>query len=267
MGVHFIETSGAEQITGRFNAHLINKLLIHANESTWGGNKQSEGALKTLITENKRAIEQKGKDITYVKNLARLIVSSNTEWPVSSDIDDRRFIFIDVPDTKKKDSNYFSVIHSEFDNGGIEAILHFLLNFELDDWHPRERPKNKFGCDIKLRSSDSSTRWWHECLSEGSVNVEAGGSLQCHEFGSEIVKSDLTASYQQYCKTHSLRIDDPSVMFKKLRKLCLEAVESKVKPAGQSTRHKSWHLPPLSGAREQFEIITSLPGAQLWSNE
>ena len=267
LGVHFIETSGAEQITGRFNAHLINKLLIHANESTWGGNKQSEGSLKTLITENKRAIEQKGKDITYVKNLARLIVSSNTEWPVSSDIDDRRFIFIDVPDTKKQDSNYFSVIHSEFDNGGIEAILHFLLNVELDDWHPRERPKNKFGCDIKLRSSDSSTRWWYECLSEGSVNVEAGGSLQSHEFGSEIVKSDLTASYQQYCKTHSLRIDNPSVMFKKLRKLCLEAVESKVKPAGQSTRHKSWHLPPLSSAREQFEIITSLPGAQLWSNE
>jgi hypothetical protein len=58
---HYAELASMNSLVGRFTGHLANKIIIFANEATWGGDKQSEGVLKALITDKIRFIEHKGK--------------------------------------------------------------------------------------------------------------------------------------------------------------------------------------------------------------
>jgi len=56
LGVHYIPVHNMNQVTGRFNGHLATALLVHCNEAIWGGAKEAEGALKSMITDPKSAI-------------------------------------------------------------------------------------------------------------------------------------------------------------------------------------------------------------------
>jgi hypothetical protein len=48
LGSHYVLAPEPRFITGRFNAHLIPCLLLHADEGFWAGDKQAEGKLKNL---------------------------------------------------------------------------------------------------------------------------------------------------------------------------------------------------------------------------
>ena len=85
---------------------MIDILILFADEAFWAGDKSSEGALKTLITEEDRLIESKGKDAFQVKNFTRLMIASNKSWVVPTELEDRRFLIVDVSDKRKNDIQY-----------------------------------------------------------------------------------------------------------------------------------------------------------------
>ena len=74
-GKHYLHVTNPRHLTGNFNAHLIDCLLLFADEAFWAGDKSAEGALKTLITEELRAVEIKGKDVFQARNFTRLLIA------------------------------------------------------------------------------------------------------------------------------------------------------------------------------------------------
>lgn len=44
--------------------------------------------------------------------------------------------------------------------------MHDLLQEDIRDFHPRDKPRSPFGVDMKLRSADTVTRWIYECLQD-----------------------------------------------------------------------------------------------------
>jgi hypothetical protein len=60
-------------ITGRFNSHLADCLLLHADEAFWAGDHAAEGKLKDLVTGHDHFIEYKGKEPVRVQNFVRLL--------------------------------------------------------------------------------------------------------------------------------------------------------------------------------------------------
>jgi hypothetical protein len=67
---HFGTVNQMDQVVGRFNAHLMNRLVIHANEALWGGNKTEAGKLKAMITDrpsssSRRVLIRSRSRITY----------------------------------------------------------------------------------------------------------------------------------------------------------------------------------------------------------
>ena len=151
---HYAELASMNSLVGRFTGHLANKIIIFANEATWGGDKQSEGVLKALITDKIRFIEHKGKDGFFVDNFARVIIASNNDWVVPMGMDDRRFVSCNVSKGRVGDGEYFKAIHDQMDNGGLEALMYDLLQEELSDWNPRQRPRSaiRHALDQKLMS-------------------------------------------------------------------------------------------------------------------
>ena len=258
MGPHGMETSSINQLVGQFNGHQADKILVHANESTWGGNKQSEGTLKALITEPFRAIERKGLDIQMMKNCIHLIVSSNEDWPVAAALDDRRFAFYEVSDKRQQNSTYFESIHRWLDSGGPSFLLHYLKNRDISDWHPRNRPDGVLGARVRLASACSVTQWWYQCLEDEAL---LGGDTDPYSADGFIDRCvNKSEAYEAYCKhVGSSRNRAQSNKFvQKLRKLC-PSIEDKRPTSSDGKRPRQLCFPMLDVARSEFTQFTSIP--------
>lgn len=109
-GNHGIEITQQRQFLGHFNQHMFNKILVILNEAFWGGDKQSEGALKAMITEKKANYEPKGKNLTEGSNYQNHIILSNENWCVPVDTDDRRYCVYPVSAHRKGDTEYFTLL-------------------------------------------------------------------------------------------------------------------------------------------------------------
>lgn len=168
-GQHGLHISNAKHLVGSFNAHLRNCLLLYADEAFWAGDKQGESVLKALITEPVQMIEQKGVDAMQWRNRVHLIMTANADWVVPASHDERRYAMFSVSNRRLKDEKYFEALHREMNEGGLEAMLHDLLQVELGDWHPRRIPNTAALREQKARSMSLLETWWENVLQEGVV--------------------------------------------------------------------------------------------------
>jgi Bifunctional DNA primase/polymerase, N-terminal/Family of unknown function (DUF5906) len=252
---HSIHLTSMNQIVGKFNGHLAGKLLVFADEALWGGNRQSDGALKALITEPETPIEQKTKDIITVRNYTRLIIASNASWAVPLDLDDRRFLALDVSDTHKEDTSYFSAIDVELNNGGLAALMKFLLERDLSNFNVRAMPKTGFGFDMKLKSAGSVWQWWYGKLCDTEAQ-------HWQEF---VEKDTLHSEYLEWCKVLHFQHPETKELFgKEIRKLEPDIKECRPsKKVGWENRPRCFKLPSLPKCRAAFQAY-SKSGPEIW---
>ena len=91
LGKHGLLVSDKRYLTGNFNSHLENCLLLVLDEAFWSGEKQTEGILKHLITGDKHVIERKGVEPYAVDNLTRVVILGNGDISKSLNISAHRF--------------------------------------------------------------------------------------------------------------------------------------------------------------------------------
>jgi len=166
---HFVRLRSARQLTGRFNAHMMEALIVFADEALWAGDHSAAGPLKALVTEDQLPIELKGKDIFLVKNHVRLILASNEPWVVPASFWERRFCALDVGDKRMQDSDYFGEIVQQMASGGREALLYYLQNFDLSGINLRDFPKTDALWEQKLHSMGEVAKFWHGRLVAGRL--------------------------------------------------------------------------------------------------
>ena len=191
-GQHFLHVSQARHVTGNFNSHLRDCLVLFADEAFWAGDKQGESVLKTLISEDTLTIEQKGKDVVTEKNRIKLIIASNSDWVVPAGLEERRFAVFEVSDKHLQDHNYFKLIKDQLEDGGYSAMLEELLSRDISQFNVRLMPKTKALFEQKLHSMQPVEKWWFEKLWHGKL-LESDS-----DWNGEITSGDL---YQDYCKT------------------------------------------------------------------
>jgi Family of unknown function (DUF5906) len=167
--LHYVLVADPRFVVGRFNSHLVSCILLHADEAFWAGDKQSEGKLKDLITGSRYYIEFKGKEPIPVDNNIRLFVCGNKEWVVPAGYDERRFAVWDVNEKNQRNYPFFDAIDKEMDNGGREALLYDLLNYDLSKVQLREIPKTAALLEQKVASQDDKQGWWLDFLHRGEL--------------------------------------------------------------------------------------------------
>jgi hypothetical protein len=255
LGPHYAPLSNMHQLIGHFNGHLKNAVLIHANESFWGGHKKEAGALKSMITESYCFIESKGKDPLKIQSFWHIIFSSNEDWPVALDFDDRRFIVLQVSDKHKGDQLYFQELNNELDNGGRAALLYDLLHEDLTDFNPRIMPSLSHAFNIKMRSAESPERYIWEALQVGSFSIglidtdgnERGDTIPVWQ--GDIPKQDVYQDYRTWCHD----TDETPVtkqLFGRALKKVLPSIKEK-RPAGAS-RTRCYKFQSLEKTKEEF---------------
>jgi phage/plasmid-associated DNA primase len=250
LGPHYSLVSDPRYITGRFNSHLTSCLLLHADESFWAGDRAAEGKLKDLVTGDYQYIELKGKEAFRVANYVRLLVTGNPDWLVPAGFRERRFATLDVGEAQIQNTAYFKAIEEEMDKGGAEALLDYLMKFDLSEIDLRVIPTTQALLDQKFSTLEPVQSWWLDVLSQGELPFADNNPLP---LGSCYVK-DL---YQCYIKHANLRGTRhklcEQILGTNLRKLVVGL--EKRRPAGTGARPRAYYFPPLAECRKQFEQI------------
>jgi hypothetical protein len=166
---HYALVADPRYITGNFNSHMKSLLLLHADEAFWAGDKRAEGRLKDLVTGSFFFLELKHIDPIPVANYLRLFVTGNQDWLVPAGFGERRFAVLDMGEEHVKDLPYFAAIDEEMNNGGREALLHYLLNFDLSRVNLRVIPKTTALLEQQIVSATPQQSWWLDTLRSGKL--------------------------------------------------------------------------------------------------
>ena len=261
LGQHYVLLSSLSELTSHFNFHLKHAVLIHANEALFGGDRRDIGTLKSMITERTCLIEGKGKDRFMVRNFKHVILSSNENWPLHLDADDRRFFVLNVSPAHKEDHAYFAEIDQQLKNGGFEALLFDLLNEDLANFNPRALPENIGAFDIKLRSANSAQKYVFEALLEvglGIIGAGEGGVWQ------DIGVKDVFEDYCVWCKSNGERNVNKEIFSKELQRLIPSTTI--FRPNEDGKRPRKYKLPDLKTARSEF-CKAYKAGDAIWREE
>ena len=249
LGAHYAPLSSITELVSNFNYHLKNAVLIHANEALWGGNKKEIGTVKAMITEETCLIEGKGKDRIVVRNFKHVILSSNEDWPVHLDPDDRRFFVLNVSDKHKEDLAYFKAIGDELANGGYEALLYDLLHEDLGEFNPRKMPSNFDSFSIKLRSAESAHRYIYEVLIDGGFPIASESDDDSPVWQAQISKDFVYGDYINWCKKSSEDTISKAIFGRILKRLIISVEDKRL---GGEWRVRCYKFPTLRQAQQDF---------------
>jgi hypothetical protein len=249
IGHHFVHITSPEHLTGRFNFHLKDKLLVFCDEAIWGGDKSIEGRIKGYITEDNFMMEQKGIDAITVANHMRFIIASNNDWVVPAGLGERRMFVLDVSSERKGDYEYFKKLAQQMESGGLEAMLYDLLDYDYSKVNLKEFPKTEALFDQIIKSMTPVQKFWFERLWEGSFGKE-------YAWG-EISSEDLYNQYLEFSKTMKDRNTLINKQFgKELRKMC-PGILRKQKRIGDK-RLRVLVFPSIGKCRKQFELKVNM---------
>lgn len=245
-GNHFLHLDSTRQLTGHFNAHLHNCVVVFADEAARPGDKGGIGALRRMITEKTLAIERKGLDILTVKNVIHLIIASNSEWFINAAMAERRFAALDLSPAHQNDTEWFAAIDKELEGGGFEGLLYDLQKYEIDENFLRTIPQTGVLNEQKQASFSAPQNWWFQVLQEGEIwDTE-------HYGGGYLV--DRNSLYDDYINA----LDRAGVRDKGLKRELAIFLSKMLPPEFPKVFRKykqprKWIIPDIKECREWFE--------------
>lgn len=247
-GNHFMEVANGEHLVGKFNAHLAQLLLLGADEAYWNGDKKAEGVLKNLVTEPKVIIERKGIDSVSMDSFLRIVLTTNNDYAVPASGDERRWFVLDIADTYKGNYAYFKAIDDHMDSGGREALLYYLLHYQIpDDIELRQAPTTTGLNEQKVHSLSAMGRWWMDCLLEGRLYGNLSPNYPLTHTLTSFERSICIKSCNQHIKDHRISLPVTAVALGKF----LRKVVPNLGTSGSSNR--VYNFPGLDQLRQDFK--------------
>lgn len=250
-GAHGMHLLHSRHLTGNFNAHLRGTCFLFADEAFFAGDKAGEGVLKGLVTEDQITIERKGVDAFSARNRLKIMMASNSDWVVPAGTDERRYLVLDVSDCRKQNHDYFAKLNAHMENGGLAALLDFLLRYDLSGFNVRNVPNTAALVRQKVLSLPPLLSWLHERLYVGRLLEHDNGWVTDQR--REAVVADF-AEYVQRNRQQHVRVTAWDVG-RTLRSVFPGMGDGQAsKKDAQGRRPKLWILPDLAEARRQFEL-------------
>lgn len=262
-GPHGLHISSPEHITGRFNSHLQNCIMLFADEAFWAGDRVGEAKLKALVTEPTVAYEGKGRDTVMGKNLIHIVMASNSDWVVPAGLDgERRFAVFQVNESRKDDMAFFRLLNRQLDEGGRAAFLQDMLTRDVEGWHPRnDIPQNHALAEQKLQGMDPEFAWWFSILYAG----ELPGYHEDKDWNTEGIRIDNSDLYESYLFFARSRTKCPKTLAGLSRVLLKKVgVTSQQIRSGPRKDARVYWVPKLDHARIKFAELVKVDPSQLW---
>lgn len=206
-GGHFAVTAKRDQVLGRFNSMIENKIFLVLDEAFWSGDRSIEGQLKDLVTGHAHTIERKGFEPYRVTNCLRVAILGNEKWVVPASWDERRFAVFDVGKGRIQDHDFFGSLLEGMDRGGREALLHYFLTKDISKFQLGMAPATIGLLKQKIQSLKVVQKWWYECLLSGAIEENGEDT----PWPSSAAKHRVRSSFERHVKATNVRAVVPSV--------------------------------------------------------
>lgn len=270
-GHHGLHISQSDHLTGKFNAHLRECVLLFADEAFFVGDKAGMRVLRALITERVKTTEIKMGAILQSPNMIHLIMASNDEWVVPVIPGERRMAAFNVLDTFKGDYHYFKAIADELQAGGYAAMLDELLHYDLTAFEVRNIPETNVLREQREFTLSPVQAWWREVLERGYVyRSEIGLEDKLHVWHIDVTTELLYASYRQYVRERRERMEQRGTVLRfftdtlqchktRVRNLVIgERMTARMPEVVRAQWPQTLRIGTLEAARDRFERIMAI---------
>jgi hypothetical protein len=260
LGAHYLKLDKSEQVAGRFNKHLRDKLLIVQEEALWPGDKTIEGTLKSMITDMDTFIEAKGVDGRPERFYARFVFISNEKFVVPTGFGERRFFALRTDDAKASDRAYFNNLVTAIESGEREAFMHHLLHFDYGDVDLRKAPVTKFLLEDMKSSLGTFEKWLWDMLDDqdaiyGTQKTDEEPAL-CPMFGEEVpswVFGHRFTKWMEQVRFYNAYLSKSGVANNAALVKAIKAFFNCASGARDKNGHRTIAMPYLDEARRIFE--------------
>lgn len=261
----FMQIHNINDVTGNFNASLERAYIVFMDEALFSGDRRASDALKSLVTEPVIQINEKHQPARQISSYHRFFAATNAEHFKNTERDDRRDLVLRLSESRKGDHEYWSALNAEIDGGGVEAMMHDLLAFDLTDFNVRDKPDTNELLEQKLQSLGPIQRWWHDRLYQGFIDGDStvdgytaiGVNARWPDFISTLgaIQGVITVSGGRVYRKPSA-ID----MARAIKEVCPSARQ--VQATTDGGRKRGFVLPDLEQARSDFD--TYIGGKVNW---
>jgi hypothetical protein len=184
-------------IEDKFNDWASRKLLMIADEVVARQELYHvKNKLKSFVTGEWIRINPKNVAAHTERNCMNLVFLSNERQPLVLEGDDRRHCVIWVP--PKPEEEFFSAVNEEIDNGGVEALHHYLLTLDIGAWRiAKNNPKVKSRFSAKgFTLQDFASQLLNPSI---KINLTAAGF---NTYGFDNASQTKTAALGAECWVH-----------------------------------------------------------------
>ena len=178
LGEYFTAVGQASELIANFNKHLANKFLTFVDESSWRGDKTTEGVLKKLTGSEKLTVEEKFGATYEINNPSRYAIASNNDDAVCVGVSNRRFVFLHATDENAGKTDFFNPIAEAIrSHQGAEKFGAFLQNRDISSFDPYNLPCFRNGEDSKFKSLGAVGEFWQDVAREADIKLWAKQGL------------------------------------------------------------------------------------------
>lgn len=244
---YYYSTSSLKHILGDFNGDAEAKILVNLNETNWGGDKKMVGAFKEFITDSRIVINKKGIQSYTINNYANTIITTNEEWIVSINGQDRRFNLREC-----KNEKYEKQYYKDISDTPLQEIANFLYNRDITEYDSRVFEKSELH-ELQVKKNMTSTEtFWLNYL-EGEINDYYGFHGDCDgDCDEDDTIHKKTHLYELYCDnviaTHEHKVNNIH-FWRDIKKYC-PSIHFFKASGSKKPRYK---LPSYQVAKDEYD--------------
>ena len=200
-GKHGFTANNSKSIIGNFNGHLEKCAFLFADEASFTLDKKSLGTLKSMITDKRMVIEQKGLGAYEIDNCIKIIMASNDDFIIPTSVGNRRFAVIDISSEYKGDVEYFQELRNAMTSDDVRAsFLRFMLDFPVSEL---KIPDTEAMLDQIRHSEDRSDNTINQWLSDVLHDGDPTSGIDWNGFNPT---RELYVIYQSWCESNRRRM-------------------------------------------------------------
>jgi hypothetical protein len=157
-----LETSNpTRDVWGDFNGQMSQAFLVNLNELSKKETQDAEGKIKTLITDPRLTINNKGVNQFPIVSYHRFLVTTNNEEPMNSKKDDRRNLICRSSDEKIGDVEYFTKLRELIeDQDVVKTCYEYFKSIpDMDKFKSIPIPKTEYQNNLKELSVSPIELW------------------------------------------------------------------------------------------------------------
>jgi hypothetical protein len=151
----------SRDVWGTFNGLMANTFLVNLNELSKKDTLESEGKIKTLVTDATLLINNKGVNSYPITSYHRFIITSNNEDPIKTTHDDRRNFIMRSSDELIGNTEYFKHMYELLDDVNvIKTCYEYFKSIPgMENFHKIKMPKTSYQNDMKELSVSPIEMW------------------------------------------------------------------------------------------------------------